>query len=250
MLFLRYYLWIAPNVLLALFLLLFLRRRLHLQLPSLLLYVTVQLGGFLVSVVFKLMSPFPIRAYQWVCLIFANGLLALAELWAVYELWDKLVFSRSSLARLGRLLLSCSLAALFLGAAGISPTLSRVGLDRVANVYETLDFSSSLVLTGLLVVLSVFSRALRLSWRNWIVGITLGFGIIASVQLSSAAWRAALGEKAFIPVDIAQGFAFQFCVLVWLVYLLLPERPKFSGSGPRVEDLECWNEQLQQITRR
>ena len=250
MLFLRYYLWITPNLLLALFLLLLVRRRLHSQVPSLLLYVTIQVAGFLFSVVFRLISPFPIHAYQWVCLIFANGLLALAELWVVYELWDKLVFSRSSLARTGRLLLSCSLAALFLAAAGISATLSSVGLDRIANIYEVLDFSSSLVLTGLLVVLALFSRALRLSWRNWILGIALGFGIIASVQLSSAAWRSALGEKAFIPVDIAQGLAFHFCVVVWLVYLVLPERPKFSGSGPRAEDLERWSEQLQHIAPR
>jgi hypothetical protein len=246
MLFLRYYLWIVPNLLLALFLFLFLRRRLHVQLPSLLLYVTIQVAGFLTSVGFRLISPFPKHAYQWVCLIFVNGLLALAELWVVYELWDTLVFSRSSLARVGRLLLSCSLAALFLAAVGISATLSGVG-DHVANIYEILDFSSNLVLTGLLVVLALFSRALRLSWRNWIVGITLGFGIIASVQLSSAAWRAALGEKAFIPVDIAQGFAFHFCAVVWLVYLLLPERPRFSGPGPRAEDIDHWNEQLQQI---
>ena len=250
MLFLRYYLWIAPNLLLALFLLLLVRQRLHLQLPSLLLYVTIQLGGFLISVVFKLMSPFPIHAYQWVCLIFVNGLLALAELWVVYQLWDKLVFSRSSLARPGRLLLSCSLAALFLAAAGLSAMLSSISIYSVANIYEILDFSSSLVLTGLLVVLSLFSGVLRLSLRNWMVGIALGFGIIASVELSSSAWRAALGEKAFIPVDIAQGLAFHFCVVVWLIYLLLPERPKFSGSGPRAEDLERWNQQLQHIAPR
>lgn len=247
MLFLRYYLWIAPNLLLALFLFFFLSRRLRVQLPSLLLYITIQLSGFLLSVTFRLISPFPVHAYQWVCLVFINGLLALSELWVVYELWEKLVFSRSSLARTGRLLLSCSLAALFLAAVGLSATLSGIGIYRVANIYEILDFSSSLVLTGLLVVLSLFSRALRLSWRNWMVGIALGFGIIASVELSSAAWRAAIGEKAFIAVDVAQGFAFHFCAVVWLVYLLLPERPRLTGSGLRKDDLEAWSEQTEKL---
>jgi hypothetical protein len=249
MLFLRYYLWIAPNVLLALFLLLFLLRRFHVQLPSLLAFVTIQLTGFLVSVVFRSISPFPKRAYQWVCLVFANGLLALAELWVVYQLWDKLVFSRSSLARVGRLLLSGSLAALFLAAAGVSATLSSISIYHVSNIYEILDFSSNLVLAGLLVVLSVFSRALRLSWRSWMVGIALGFGMSACVNLSSAAWRAALGQKAFIPVDIAQGAAFHLCVIIWLAYLLLPEHPRRTGSGLRKKDLEAWSQQLEKIVR-
>lgn len=250
MLFLRYYLWIAPHLLLALILWLFLRRGLQRQLFSFFLYVALELIVFLVSVAFRLTSPFPINAYRWIVSVFGNGLLSLTVLWVIYELWDKLVFSRSSLARVGRLLLSGSLAVLLLAAAAVSGTFSNIDLQRVGRIFEILDFSSSLIQAGLLVILFLFSRTLRISWRSWMVGIALGFGISACVDLSSAAWRAELGKRALIPVDIAQMGAFHLCVIVWLVYLLLPERPKFTGSGLQREDLEAWNEQLQKIVHR
>lgn len=250
MLFFRYYLWIAPHLLVALFLLLFLRRRLQVQLLSLVLYVTIELLGFLVTLAFRFTKPFPINAYQWVVLVFGNGLLSLAGLWVVYELWDKLVFSRSSLAHVGRLLMSSSLAVLILAAAAVSGTLSGVYLHRVGNIYEILNFSSGLILMGLLVVLFAFSRALRISWLSWMVGIALGFGISTCVDLSSSAWRSAFGRTAFIGADVAQGIAFHLCVVVWLVYLLLPERPNpRSGSGLTKQEIDAWNETLPEITR-
>jgi hypothetical protein len=248
MLFLRYYLWIAPNLLLVPFLWLFLRRRFHVQLPSLLVYATLDLMQLIASVVSRLISPFPINAYQWVVLVVGNGLLSVAELWVIYELWAKLVFSRSPLARVGRLLLACSLAVLLLTAAALSGTLPGIYVVHpVGNISEILDFSSSLILTGLLIILFVFSRALQISWRSWMVGIALGFGIYGCADLSSAAWRAALGRKALIPVDIVQEVAFHLCVLVWIAYLLLPEHPKFTGTGLERDDLEAWSEQMGKI---
>lgn len=249
MLFLRYYLWIAPSLLLGVFLVLFLRRGLQRQLLSFLIYVIFNLFQFLAAVACRLRSPFAIHTYRWGVLVFGNGLIALAGLWVIFELWNELVFSRSSLASMGRLLLSSTLAVLLLTAGAFSGALSDIGLQRVGSIFEVLDFSTSLIQTGLVVVLFIFSRALRISWRNWMVGIALGFGISACADLSSAAWRAALGKTAFIPVDIAQMGAFHLCVIVWLTYLLLPERPRFTGPSLQTEDLEAWSEQLQKIVR-
>src|SRR5947208_9725 len=99
-------------------------------------------------------------------------------------------------------------------------------------VFEILDFFSSLIIAGMLIFLFVFSRALHISWRNRITGVALGFGIMACVNLSTAALRSELGKSGFVAVDITQMAAFHVSVVVWLVYLLLSElMPAFAGRG-------------------
>jgi hypothetical protein len=247
MLFVRYYLWIAPHILLGVFLVIFFVKGLQGQLPSVATYASVNLALFLLGVICRLRSPFPTDAYRWIVLVLGGGLLTAADLWVIYELLNKLVLSRSSLARMGRLLLSGTLAVLLLGAAAAVGTVSKIGVDQALNIFEAVDLSSSLIIVGLLLVLFIFSHVLRISWRNWVVGIALGFGISACADLSTAAWRSALGRPAFIPVDIVQMGAFHLCVIIWLTYLLLPESPKFTGSGLQRDDLDAWNEQVQKI---
>ena len=247
--FLRYYLWIAPNVLLGLFLFVFFCRRLQYQLSSLVIYVIVSLVQFLAEVSCGFHSPFPYRAYGWI-LAFGNGLTAILAIWILYKLASKLLFPTSSFAALGRWFFVVSLVVLIFIAATVSGGLSDFSIYRAFNLFGVLNFSSALIKAGLLLVLLVFSRALNLSWTNWLVGITLGFGVDACFDLSSAAWRAVYGRAALISVDIAQGIGFHLCVVIWLIYLLLPDRPaQFPGNGLRTDDLEVWNEQLQNIIR-
>jgi hypothetical protein len=247
MLFLRYYLWIVPNVLLGLVLFLFLGRKLHFQLPSFAIYAAVQLLDFLATVMCALHSPFPYRVYGWI-LALGDGLNAILAVWVLYELTVKLVLSLSCFAKLSRRLFAASLAVLLLSSAAISGGLSDHSIHRALNLFEDINFSSAFIEVGLLLVLLVFSRALNVSWRNWLVGIALGFGVDACFDLSSAAWRAVYGRPALISVDITQGIGFHICVLIWLVYLLLPERPsRSSGSKLGKEELEAWSEQLEKI---
>ena len=247
--FLRYYLWIAPNVLLGLFSFVFFRRRLQFQLPSLAIYVIVTLLQFLVEVSCGFYSPFPYRAYGWTLAV-GNCLTATLAIWVLYELASKLVFPASSFAALGRRLFGVSLVVLVFVAAAISGSLSDFSTYRAFNLFGVVNFSSALVKAGLLLVLLVFSRALNVSWKNWLVGIALGFGVDACFDLSSAAWRTVSGRAALISVDIAQGVGFHLCVVIWLIYLLLPDRPvQFPGNGLGTDDLDVWNEQLQNIIR-
>jgi hypothetical protein len=245
--FLRYYLWIAPNVLLGLFFFLFLRRKLYQQLPSLAIYCAVSLLEFLGAVICNLLSPFPFSTYAWI-LVIGDGLTAILAVWVIYELASRLVFPRLSLPKFGRRLFSVALTTLVLGAAALSGTLADFSVHRVAHLFEAINFSSALIEAGLLLVLLVFSRVLSIPWRSWWVGIALGFGVSSSFNLASAAWRAVYGRVALIPVDIVQMTGFHICVLIWLLYLVLPDRPSPPpGSKLHKEDLEAWSEQMEKI---
>jgi hypothetical protein len=249
MLFLRYYLWIAPYILLGLFFFLFLRRKLYLQLPSFAIYVAIQLLGFLGTLICSLHRPFSYRVYGWI-LMLGDSLSGIVAVWVLYELVSKLIVPRPTLVKLGQRLFAVALVILVLSSAAISGRLSDHSIYRALNFFEDINFSSAFIKVGLLLVLLVFSRALNVSWSNWFVGIALGFGVDACFDLSTAAWRAAYGRAALISVDIVQGVGFHICVVIWLVYLLLPEGPSRS-TGPKLhkEDLEAWSDQLQNIVR-
>jgi len=169
----------------------------------------------------------------------------------IYELAADLLFSRLSLTGILRPLLRWSAVVLLLLAAVACATLPGVGVQRVANIFQSVDFASSLLKTGLMLCLFLFSGALRISWRSPSAGVALGFGIAASLELATAALRAYFGKSSFIAVDVAQMVAYHIGVVVWLVYVWLPERaPKFAGSGLPKSEIEFWNHELQRMVRR
>jgi hypothetical protein len=248
MLFLRYYLWVAPHLLLAWVLITFFRRGMYRQLPIFSAYAAFETLLFLTLLTLSLLSPFPGGVY-YSTLVFGTGINSCLKLAVIYELAYELLLTQSSRARLLRPLLRWTLVVLIFAAAVSSGALSGVSIRRVTNVFQVLDFSSSLIEVGMLVTLFLFSRALHVSWRSQPAGVALGLGVSACIDLATAALRSGLGKSAFVVVDITQMAAFHVCVLVWLVYLYLPDRtPAFAGTGLGKSDIQFWEQELQRMT--
>jgi hypothetical protein len=250
MLFLRYYLWITPHILLGVVLIASLPRRLHRQLPIFVAFVIFEILQFLVLfTASRFVRPSSIGVYLWFLTAGAmiNGLLRLG---VVYELTQSLILSRTALEEALRPVFTWTLAAMVVIAAVTSGSLRDVGRERLLNGFQILDFSSNLIFAGMLVVLFFFSRVLQVSWRGRATGVALGFGISACINLASAALRSGLGKTAFIAVDLTQMAAFHVSVVVWLIYLWLPDRtPALVGSGLGKSDIQFWDQELQRMTR-
>ena len=177
-------------------------------------------------------------------------IISLISFGVIYELVNQMILSRSSLAKTIRPVMRWSAAVLLLLTAVVS---ARLGLtvERVMNVFEVLDFSTSVLQVGLLLVLFLFSRALRVSWRSLPVGIALGLGILGCVELSTAPLFAVFRVHRYALIDDVRMAGFHACVLVWLAYLVFPKRePKFTGTPLQKSDLESWDEELQRMVRR
>jgi hypothetical protein len=103
----------------------------------------------------------------------------------------------------------------------------------------------------MLFTLFAFAWALRIPWRSRTAGIALGFGITACVDLASAPLRAALGSAAIHAVDIIQLSGYNVAVLVWLIYLLLPNRKlRFAVNILPRSEMEAWSGELQKMVQR
>jgi len=246
-----YYLWIAPHILLAIFLIWLFRRGWQRQLPIFVGYVVFELVQFIVLfTIFRHYSPFPAAIYKWT-LVVGEGIGSILELGVIYELANELLLSRSSLGSALRPALQIILALLLLGAAIGSGAFSGISVQRVTNVFEMINFSSNLIEAGMVLSLFIFARALRVSWHSWVAGVALGFGVSASIDLVSAALRAEWGKRAFVAADLTQMAAFHVCVVIWLVSLFLADRtPPFTNAKLKVSDLELWDQELQRMVQR
>ena len=247
----RYYLWIAPHVVLAFVLFASLRKRLHKELPVFFTYIVFETLRFvLLFAVSRLIAAPSIDVYLW--FLTCTGAIGVPlQLAVIYELANNLIFSRTSVERILRPAFTWTVAGLVLFAALTSGALRDISREKIWNGFGILDFSSSLVQVGILVALFLFSRVLQVSWRSRTTGVAFGFGVSACINLAAAAMRSGLGKSSFIPVDIAQMAAFHVSVLIWLVYLSLPDQaPAFGLHNFEKFDIQFWNQELQRMTER
>lgn len=250
MLFLKWYLWIAPNALLVPCLVGLFRRGFHRRFPLFLGYIAAQLVLFfaaLVPALLILFSPSYLSAYRWV-LVIGTGVSAILELAVIYELGNELLLTRSFLASIVRPLLQWVGALLLLLAAASSALLPDAGIDKLTRCFQMLDFSASLLIVGLLLAVFLFTRALHLSWRSLPTGIALGFGIIASAEISASALISVLGKSGYVTVDLIRMAASHIGTLMWAIYVFVPEQPaNFVGTGLQKPELEFWDQELQRM---
>jgi hypothetical protein len=252
MLFLRFYLWIVPNILSAFCLVGLLRRRLYRRYPILCGYLAADLGFSIIatSVWLLLLWSMSILADYRSVLVVETVITSTFAVGVLFEVGNELILSHSSLVIPARRLARWSTAVLILVAVGCSALLRQSGIDREMAIFQIVDFSGSVVAIGLLAALVLFTRALRISWRSLPAGIVLGFGIYASAQLSASLLVSGLGRPAYVSGDLVRLSGFHICTVIWLLYIYLPEHSRpFTGSGLPKADLEFWDQELQRMVR-
>src|SRR5512140_2447901 len=220
MLFLRYCLWIVPHVLCGAALIVASRQDVHTSLPAFVSLLAFAFFDLCVLLVVGLVFPQPV--YKW-CIVADTLATFVLELVVLYELLSVLVTSRSSLARIFRPLPQWTAGILTLVAVAGTALLRSSAVEQVMTAFRDLDFGLNLIAVGMLFSLVLFTRVLGISWRSIPAGIALGLGVDAVANVAVAPLLSQWGRAGYIAVDIIRMSAFQVCVLVWFVYLLLPE---------------------------
>lgn len=190
----------------------------------------------------------PKALYQWITVVGSVGISSCLQLAVFYEIVNTLILPQSPTLAALRPLIRWATATTLLLAVGISAALSSAGLRPLNHIFEVLNFSTNLVNLSLLMVLLLFTRTLRISWRSLPTGIVLGFGINSSAEIAATSLVSAFGMNGIVSKDIIRMLAFIACTVVWLIYILLPEKtPQFTGPGVQKSEIESWNEEMQKI---
>lgn len=246
-----YYFWIAPHLLLFVIAAIMFRRGLHRQFPWFFSYLILEGIFFVVTFVASHLSSVSTPTYEKI-----GGVQMLVNIClrfgVVYEIFSTVFASYPVLLRSGRGVLRGALILLLLIGIAVAAYEPGANAGRIAYVSSALSRSVSLIQCGLLVVLLVFSSYFRLSWQSFAMGIALGVGIYASVDLGIAAVYAELSpvsRKAQYIFDFVGMGTYHCSVLIWLGYLLVRKSPPASDDVPP-NDLELWRDELEQLVQR
>jgi hypothetical protein len=245
MYFLEYYLWIAPNVLLVIVIIRMFVSKMGQQFPLFLVWAILNFIRSISLLIANLAFRLPVEKYR-LAVAYSLGIIVILRFGVVYEL----VKHRLASSRHPNLqsFFKWIAALLIIAGAAASATQIRSGAEKAQNMFLSVELLWSFLMCGSVLALFVFSR--RQYWSTYGAGIALGFGIFAAVNLTTSGFRSEFGDKGNLAINLIQMAAYHVCVLVWLIYLWLPEQKSpLSEAGLQKADLEAWNEQLQKIVR-
>jgi hypothetical protein len=239
--------WSASHVLLVGVLAAMASRKLYRRFPVFFAYIAEEIVQFVVLFTMAKLSSITAEqyttAYTW-------GLAVSTALrfGVVYEIAAHLFRSYDTLSHFGKPFFRWMTVGLLLAALALLVYTPAGDGSRMLFIARVLDRTASVMQCGLVLGLFLISAYLGLSWRSYLFGIALGLGFFSSVELAASAIRAETGSTYNTYLNFATMGTYHFCVLLWLVYLLAPERsPQYKVKTVPEHDLESWNQELQRL---
>ena len=166
----------------------------------------------------------------------------------IHEIFRNVFHSYPAMQNLGGKIFRWSTAllmvvAVVLVAKSTGPTLNYLSVGIIV-----IDRAVDIMQVGLLVLLVLLVKYLRLTWSTYILPIAVGLGLYSSVMMVMAAFQAHYGMY-FQPVlfDHIDRISYTGSTIVWFAALLLPERAPKQIEPPASANLESWNAALQRL---
>jgi len=177
----------------------------------------------------------------------SNIILMFVELGVTYEIFKNLFAHQDSLRRLASSALYWSIIGLLiLGAAALYVQPPVAGQSYVPAVYVIAE-ALRIMEVGLILALFLFSKAFGISWRQPVFGLALGLAILTTSDLAGIAIRAHFGFSAIQIMNIVDLMGLSAGFLVWLGYMLAPERVEVYAGLPSRNQLDQWNQAIKEL---
>jgi hypothetical protein len=181
----------------------------------------------------------------WIC----EAIGIVLGLAVVREVFTNLFSPHAALRKLATLVFRVAVVALILLACGA--IYEQSGNARsIARVLLLATDATRIVELGLIMFLFLSSSAFGLHWRQHEFGIALGLGTCAAVELVNVTLMTHVSPAAGQVLSLVRSFSFNFSLLIWLGYLLVPERATSSGELPKQAQLEQWNQAVMELISR
>jgi hypothetical protein len=166
-----------------------------------------------------------------------------------YEIFQHLFSSHKALLKLASLIFRWTVVVLF--CVGLVVVLAQSpSAGSLSKTVLLLEEGMRIVEVGLLMFLFGASAAFGLHWKQAEFGIALGLGLFVAVELTAVALRSQIGLQGWQVLNIVRILSFDLSLLVWLGYLLVPERVPGSADVPKRAQLEQWNQAVMELISR
>jgi len=239
-------LWLAPRVLQVFIAAIIIRRGLVREFPVFFIYTVFQVISE--GTLFVLDHDAAVSSYQywyvyWVGLTVSSAL----RFGIIWEICSNMFSKYPGLRQLNRFVFRWAIVVLLLLAIAVAAHAPEDGTFHILSRTRVLDLSVNVMQSGLWLLLVAFSAYFGLSWRSFAYGIAFGLGIFATVALAAGATRLWTGYVAGHVSDFVIMGAYNCSAIVWLVYLLAPERAGRILKEVPENNLEQWSAELQRL---
>ena len=243
------YLWVAPNIILLGLAVVLWKRGLSRQFPSFMVFAVVSAVGDL-TVFGADVAPF-VSAENFWRIDWANLLVeSLLKFILVGEVFSRILAPYPSISRIGRILISGFGAVLVLGASLVAAFSRGDSAMRLISGFHILEQTVFMIELGLILFLFLFAAYFRLSWDRMSFGMLLGLGVSACAHLGTWAVVANAAPTAIerTYIDFLNMGTYHLCVLIWLYYVLVPQKVVTKSVVPLPENnLAVWNRELERL---
>jgi len=243
-----HYLWVAPNLLLAVLAVILWRRGLHRKFRSFFLYACFEALQWAVLYPIDLIPSIPATAYwrvYWLVVLVESVLVFLL----ISDIFANVFGSYPALANLGRHLIRWGGSFLLIAATAIAayaPIDNRFWPIPASHILQEAMY---VVVSGLILLLFAWAAYFRISWDRRCFGIALGLGISACIHLATWAVMAngGLADKRHM-LDMVNLSGSHLAVLIWFYYLLVPQSVVAKSAVLLPENnLAVWNRELERL---
>jgi hypothetical protein len=195
---------------------------------------------------FRPYYPVPFSRYFYTFWI-GHALDAILRFIILYELYSRVFDQYEGLKRLGNITFRWGAAVLILLAFAFAAALPNPDTNRIMRFISLLDRGVSMVQCGLVFLLFLFASQLRIFLRRQVLGVALGFGLIACIDLTVLGLRTHFGPD-FDPLFSYVRRSTYVCALgVWIMCLVPQQRTVASVGSLPDNNLAEWNRALLQL---
>jgi hypothetical protein len=213
-----YAFWVGGAAVVLSAIVLMLKRKLRRDFPLFFSYLLLQICQSVVLVVAR--SHY--QQYFYTYWTFAT-LNVFVEFAVVYEIFAHVFRPYDALRKIAMVLFRWSALVLVMVAVVAATSNGQGGWSRAMATILALERSIRVMQVGLVLFLFLFSQQVGLTHKHRIFGISLGFGVIAGVDLAIVTLLTSMGETATVPLSLLSSGTF-FCASgVWLYYMIIQE---------------------------
>lgn len=181
----------------------------------------------------------------WIC----EAVGIILGLGVVREIFTNVFSPHPALRKLATIIFRVAVVALVVLAVGVIYAQSGNAKSIPYAVLLAAE-AARIVEVGLIMFLFLCSSAFGLHWRQNVFGMALGLGMLGAVELVTVTLMGHVSSATAETLNLAHGVSFSTSLLIWLGYLLAPERVTTTVEIPKRAQLEQWNQAVTELISR
>ncbi|MEO6806668.1 MAG: hypothetical protein ABI286_06880 [Edaphobacter sp.] len=166
---------------------------------------------------------------------------AILSLLVIYSIFKLAMAPLKGLQTLGMLIFRWVAAISVAVAIGVAVTPHLSGIKFMVSMITQLQQTSSILTLCLLLFVCFAIRPMGLSYNSRIFGVSLGLGVLATVNLVNAAWLTR-SPNMYSTLSLINGLALALALLMWSAYFAFPEPKRRIIVLPTTSPFLRWNQ--------